>query len=388
MKGFKICLLFVASFAVLSTVFFTKFSENVHAASAYDGVIKTTENVTLNVPDQTNNYGKECTVKSIDLTTTWLNVIKDSGVLYSDVLETAYNNGDKPMALNIGYNPTSHGSYIIVTVGSNELKTLWGSYYDSYKKATVYAKSPGDTMYTYTIQSKAYTNGGTTSSQENCEKFNVTSAVEGSTGYGTMIGNDSPAANIIYSYFINSLVDMNYPVDYDGLVPPSAMTKEIINPTKECSPIDLPCWFSTVFDSMADTFQGLGEAILSGIAYLFSPDTDTFGFQFNELMDFFSEKLGFLFYPIQWILDSLNGLASGITTDGEWGTGICSIPTLNLGLSETSSMSFMGGNISLNWCNALSQKIAVATRVLFPTMLSYTMVMAFRHKIHEIKTKA
>jgi len=157
----------------------------------------------------------------------------------------------------------------------------------------------------------------------------------------------------------------------------------------DCDTWDIACKIKNVFTGIADTFIKVGEAITNGISLLFSPDTTTFELQFNELTDFFSEKLGFLFYPIEWLLDTLGSFVSSIDSDAGWGTSSCAINSIDLGLGGAGS-NFMGGNIPFDKiaCNGFTATLATATRVLFPPLISLGLIHMFRQKIHDLKTKA
>lgn len=151
--------------------------------------------------------------------------------------------------------------------------------------------------------------------------------------------------------------------------------------TQGCSMTDIGCLLQQTFSTVANTFLAVGEAIVNGIALLFSPDVDTLKYSFDQFMDSMIDTLGFLAYPFEWIIDSLDALYGGIVADGDWGVGICGVSSFDWGITNGT---FFGSNISVNWCSTLAEKLAEVGRIIFPVVISYALVRAFKQKIDEV----
>lgn len=108
----------------------------------------------------------------------------------------------------------------------------------------------------------------------------------------------------------------------DGQFPGTATTVD--GEGEACDALDFGCWLSPIFDGIADTFIAVGQAIVKGITTIFVPDSEIMTQLFTDFGTFFNDKFGFLFYPIQFLIDLLNGIVN--TSDS--GIGFCSLPTL------------------------------------------------------------
>lgn len=154
----------------------------------------------------------------------------------------------------------------------------------------------------------------------------------------------------------------------------------------ECDTWDVVCKVKNIFTGIADTFINVGEAIVNGISLLFSPDTSAFGVQFDELTDFMADKFGFLFYPIDWIIDTLGQIESRGENNTSWGIGACNATKPTLSVPEIPNNGFFGGSPTISFCNLGGLEYII--RVLAQMGISIVLIYAFRHKIHEIKTRA
>jgi len=152
----------------------------------------------------------------------------------------------------------------------------------------------------------------------------------------------------------------------------------------DCETWDITCKIKNIFTGIADTFTAVGNAIVDGITALFSVDTTTMGYEFDQLKEFLIDKLGFLAYPFEWIIDTLDGLYGGIVADGSWGTGFCAIDEFDWGFD---SGTFFGSNININWCSSLVNNITTYTQILFPVFISYALIRSFKHHIDEVHQK-
>lgn len=385
MKG-KRCLLFVACCVLSLTALFTNYSK-AYAVSVSDNVLATRTNLFVR-NGNVANYGLECTVRQNDLTSKWRQALGNPTNVQKldDAMADPTN---KAWGVVQSYSTSNDSTEILVFASSGLAKIQW--YNQSSIERASFQSNSTETIYYWTISAKSVTAGGTASSQDACTTFTITAwtPFSSTTTANVPLGRDS-TPRVQWVYNLSSATNRNFPVGYAGVNPATTPPTAPANPTKSCSPIDLQCWFSTVFSGFTNTFFNLGQALLSGIAYLFTPDGDTFAVQFDELMTFFSEKFGFLFYPIEWLLDMLGGVVGTVDNDISWGVSQCSISSLDLGLTEISSWNFMGANIPFDKiaCNSFTIYFATASRVLFPPLISLYLIFAFRHKIHELKTKA
>lgn len=72
-----------------------------------------------------------------------------------------------------------------------------------------------------------------------------------------------------------------------------------------CAKTDIACHIGKVFNGVANTFVAVGDAIVQGIATLFIPDPDYMATSFAELNDFLRDKLGFLYFPADFVVDNM-----------------------------------------------------------------------------------
>lgn len=92
----------------------------------------------------------------------------------------------------------------------------------------------------------------------------------------------------------------------------------------------------SLFDTVVNAILSLVDLLLDGLKALFIPEDDYFSNYFDELYDFFSEKLGILFYPF----DLLIRLVNYYLNIGK-GSGMIYIPDINInGWHIINSMSF------------------------------------------------
>ena len=100
---------------------------------------------------------------------------------------------------------------------------------------------------------------------------------------------------------------------FGGLI--SSITKGftdlIVNPLKTAFTTLIVNPIKAVLDAIVSGLVTLGNFIIDGVKAIFIPkqvDIDAF---FSSMNTFFSTKLGFLWYPIEWITSVLNALISG-----------------------------------------------------------------------------
>lgn len=362
MKGLKRCLLFVLSFAVFLTAFSTSFSGKAYAApltnyqianwaTTYAPLVKrswslspvqtiiNSANVGPQWRSKINAINSQITFSEND---SWVILFNDTS---TDTIEIGYKKGGDIQGYteNDAFSPYTNRNRLRIPSYDSDVIDAW----------RIVVQSSGITV------TNLYTNG-------------LVITQSGNSGYLETYGMTYDSSWIVANFD---------EVDPETIKP---------QPNQSCNPLDFLCWVGNIVGGMANSFQGLAQALLGGIASLFTPDTTTFEYQFDELTDFFSEKFGFLFYPIEWLIDMLEGIIGSADNDVAWGTSSCGISSLDLGLSDESGIQFMGVNLPFGTmaCNALTFKLQVATRILFPPLISLALVHAFRQKIHELKVKA
>lgn len=82
-----------------------------------------------------------------------------------------------------------------------------------------------------------------------------------------------------------------------------------------CSTLDIACQISSLFRNTVDTFTSVGKTLLSGIASFFIPSPQQISANFEQLTDFFVEKMGFLMYPLDFFTDLYNAFTD---TSNQW----------------------------------------------------------------------
>lgn len=84
-----------------------------------------------------------------------------------------------------------------------------------------------------------------------------------------------------------------------------------------CDWTDVACHMGNLWNGISDTFIGIGTTILDGIIALFIPDLDALTVAFGAIGDALTNTLGFVIYPITWLVDTANAMISqGATTGG------------------------------------------------------------------------
>lgn len=159
------------------------------------------------------------------------------------------------------------------------------------------------------------------------------------------------------------------------------------SPVAECSPLDLPCWFGEVFTGFTETMEGLAKAILSGIAYLFVPDYELMKITFEDLKYFFTQKLGFLVYPITFIIETYDMIAYQVDPEFFPAHGICysasylpTIPGLPGGGNK-----FFGQNIDpADWFCGIPSYFWSAIQWFARISVTLAIVYMFNKKLHHI----
>jgi len=392
MKRIKKCLLFVALFALLLTSSFTASSGSVSAANANDAFCSSA--VQPNMPG-------------------WLSFFSQSGYYYQT--GGTYYVRKKPSGLmSNGYiQATGSGTYRIVasTKPIVLFKHTNGLYYANFSSNPTFnietdlGQTPGSYSASTTLSSlkgsqppltqQGATEWSWTGDLASRQYWSGTPASPPATPQaltgGVDVGQGSEWWSQIYvptsgnSAPCKKFGNVTYDASWDqAIATTTTVDKKTYPTTQGCSMTDIGCLLQQTFSTVANTFLAVGEAIVNGIALLFTPDVDTLKYSFDQFTDSLTDTLGFLAYPFEWIIDTLDALYGGIVADGSWGTGFCSLDSFDWGLPTGT---FFGSNININYCSELANRIADVSRILFPVLISYALIRTFKHKIDEVHQK-
>jgi len=95
-----------------------------------------------------------------------------------------------------------------------------------------------------------------------------------------------------------------YSTTYTGITYNSSAVPNQIGAV--CDSFDVACKIGEVFQGVQNTFTSVGSYIVRGIASIFFPDTTYLQSKFTELSFFFVNKLGFLTYPLTFIVNMIS----------------------------------------------------------------------------------
>lgn len=98
-----------------------------------------------------------------------------------------------------------------------------------------------------------------------------------------------------------------YENDYTGITYGTDVPDQV---GVECDTFDVACKIGEVFQGVQNTFSSVGSYIVRGIASIFFPDPDYLEQKFTQLSVFFTQKLGFLMYPIDFIIDMVQAFGN------------------------------------------------------------------------------
>lgn len=77
-----------------------------------------------------------------------------------------------------------------------------------------------------------------------------------------------------------------------------------------CKATDFGCWIGKAFNAVDDTFASVGIAIVESITNLFAPDGTQIKASFDDFNSFMQAKLGFLVYPITFLVNVFDAFTS------------------------------------------------------------------------------
>jgi len=124
------------------------------------------------------------------------------------------------------------------------------------------------------------------------------------TGYGTTYPSLQAKYNVTAPQCIVGVSNVEYRSTYTGATYTDVDPGDPVSPAvEECPSWNVTCYVSNAFQGLSTTIQDLGTAIVRGIAALFIPKEDYFQTLYTDFDTEFSEKLGFLYFPIDFIQD-------------------------------------------------------------------------------------
>lgn len=107
----------------------------------------------------------------------------------------------------------------------------------------------------------------------------------------TNLTNSGSAACILWAK------GATYESDWTGKYFAQTPQQQVTDCSSQSGFSKITCEIGNVFDGVADTFVGVGKAIVGGIASLFIPDGDNLSTKITDFGDTITEKLGFLAFP-------------------------------------------------------------------------------------------
>lgn len=337
-ERYKKCLLFVVLFALLSTVFFTGFSNEAHAVT-------------------NANY-------------------KFSSFAKTDFVKCGNSNGQSRSAITaansmINFDPAD--SWVFMgnsgTVATPTYQELW--YVKAPGKITAYSQTPTTPVLAF----KAPVDSGTA----------ISWIVQGnSSGVGTTRYNMNGQGGSMKCYYsaYNVTYDQTWKDEWGGAFNqiPNAIGKY------DCASTDYICKIKNIFTGIADTFVAVGEAIVNGFSALFTPDTTTLQYSFDELKTFLSDKLGFLVYPIEWTIDTFTLFVNTAESNDGWGIGVCSAinPPSIPGIGTPEIMGSSSGLSPSTWFCNVPEKLWIGAQWFFRITLTVAIFYMFNRRLHEV----
>jgi hypothetical protein len=124
----------------------------------------------------------------------------------------------------------------------------------------------------------------------------------------------TPQSGFTCIQYVNNVNYQNWTGEnYNGIDPS--------NP--QCTALDFGCWLGRIFGTIGDGFNAVAQGILKGLTLMFIPDPTLIKEEFDSFMTFINGKLGFLVFPITFIVDFYTGLVNNATTcpTGTFGGG-------------------------------------------------------------------
>lgn len=128
------------------------------------------------------------------------------------------------------------------------------------------------------------------------------------------------------------------------------------------------------FNNVGNAIGNIAGAIIDGFKSLFIPDQEFFSTYFDELHDFFSEKLGILIYPFEFMYNLVNRFLTM-----EPGTGMIHIPAFNF--MDVDIIPQIDFNLKENFQAILGNYYAIYYK--FVDFIIYIMLIAYARKMFD-----
>lgn len=124
------------------------------------------------------------------------------------------------------------------------------------------------------------------------------------------------------------------------------------------------------------------ELLVDAIKSLFIPSDDFFGNYFNELKDWFSDRLGFLFYPFELIIDILNKILSI-----NFSEPIFNVPDISEPFTGSKLISATTFNLSSLLENGIFNTVHEIYFICVDAFITFKLVNLFKRKYEEVTEK-
>ncbi len=224
-----------------------------------------------------------------------------------------------------------------------------------------------------------------------------TSFLYGSTGGGTggQTGGNTTTPDDPFGGFTNSVVDSNDRVSNSIKEQTGAIQNQTSKIEEQTNAIEEQTEVNkNIFERIGDILNFLNpfsenffvykliELLVEAIKSLFIPSDDFFSTYFDELKSWFSDRLGFLFYPFELILDILNRILSI-----NFNEPIFSIPDINEPFTNSHLISQTSFNLNSLLDNSIFSTIHSIYLVCVDAFIVFKLVNLAREKYEEVTTK-
>lgn len=190
------------------------------------------------------------------------------------------------------------------------------------------------------------TGGNRTISWTNARQFNITKDPNSSYYQDTVtsISFLTTQSNVSPSC-IMSAKNVIYSSSYTGVVYTDALPQQ----ENDCQGFDVACYVQTGLNSVANTIRDIFQATIN----LFIPQGEQISSEIQRIYDFYTEKLGFLAYPITFLVDANDTLTNA-------GNSFCNANNCVLDLGN-----FYGSNVQIDFLTIQQINAQLWTFILF-----------------------
>lgn len=173
-----------------------------------------------------------------------------------------------------------------------------------------------------------------------------------------------------------------YDSDWIGAKFSQTPTQQVTDCSANSGISKVTCEIANFFDGVADTFLGVGKAIVGGIATLFLPDTDQIMVEVNDFFDYMEAKLGFLVYPFQFMGGIFNAFE-----DTEGHAFSCTSTSCNIGFGGGATFFGSGIGVDLTALNDVAPTLFSFIVNVIRGMTVFALIMMLRKKYTEVVAK-